>query len=289
MGSLEGKVALVTGASRGIGKAIALELAREGARVALNYRSGEAQALAVDQEIAGLHAGLQMDRRTGEAQARVLADEVSARVITVTLSDNGTGTVGNLGDDVMLARADVGNSQEARDLIRRVVDRWGRLDILVNNAGITRDRTLRKLTDDDWLTVINTNLNSVFFCTSAAIPVMIEQNYGRIVNISSVIGQAGNVGQANYAAAKAGMIAFAKSAALELARFNITVNVVAPGFTATEMLSRVPEAIQDQIKAKIPLGRFAKTEEIAEAVKFLVSGGNYITGQQINVNGGIYM
>jgi acetoacetyl-CoA reductase/3-oxoacyl-[acyl-carrier protein] reductase len=247
MGRLDGKVALVTGASRGIGRAIALQLAREGAKVAVNYHSSEDAAHAV-------------------------ADEITA----------GGGTV-------LLVQADVGNHEDARAMVRYVVDRWGRLDILVNNAGITHDRSLRKLTDEDWLDVINTNLNSVYFCTTAAMPVMIEQQFGRIVNISSYVGQAGNFGQANYAASKGGIIAFTKTAAIELAKYNITVNAIAPGFTLTDMLAKVAEPVQEQIKAKIPMGRFGKPEEIARAVAFLTADGDYITGQQINVNGGVYM
>ncbi len=287
MGSLEGRVALVTGASRGIGRAIALELARAGARVALNYRSGEAEARAVAEQIEELRTGAPGARRSGNRRARALVDEISKRVVSVTIAEAEDAPAS--AEAAMLAQADISNPQEARALVGQVVERWGRLDILVNNAGITRDRTLRKLSDEDWLTVINTNLSSAFFCTSAAIPAMVEQKYGRIVNVSSVIGQCGNVGQANYSAAKAGMIAFSKSAALELAKYNVTVNVVAPGFTLTEMVAKIPENIQDTIKARIPLGRFAMPEEIARAVLFLVAEGDYITGQQINVNGGIYM
>jgi acetoacetyl-CoA reductase/3-oxoacyl-[acyl-carrier protein] reductase len=145
------------------------------------------------------------------------------------------------------------------------------------------------MTDDDWCDVIDTNLNSVFYCTSAAIPGMIEQKHGRIVNIASFVGQAGNFGQANYAASKAGIIAFTKVLALELARYNITANVVAPGFTATDMVAAMPADVLDQIRAKIPLRRLATPEEIAKAAAFLIVDGDYITGQQINVNGGIYM
>ena len=247
MGRLENKVALVTGASRGIGRAIALELVREGAKVALNYRSGEAEAHAVADEIA------------------------------------------TLGGTCMLVQANVGDKDQARPMVQKVVEQWGRLDILVNNAGITRDRSMRKLTDEDWLEVINTNLNSVYYCTTAAMPVMIEQNYGRIINISSYVGQAGNFGQANYAASKGGIIAFTKTAAIELAKYNITVNAIAPGFTLTEMLAKVAEPVQAQIKARIPMGRFGQPDEIAKAVAFLAADGDYITGQQINVNGGVYM
>lgn len=174
-------------------------------------------------------------------------------------------------------------------MVKRVAEQFGRLDVLVNNAGITRDKSLRKMTDEDWLEVIQTNLGGVFFCTSAAMPIMIDQNYGRIVNIGSMNGQTAAYGQANYGASKGGVMAFTKTAALELAKFNITVNVVNPGFTMTDMLAKVPTTIQDQIKGKIPEGRFATPEEIARAVIFLIEDGDYITGQQINVNGGAYM
>jgi acetoacetyl-CoA reductase len=247
MGRLNGKNALVTGASRGIGRAIALQLARDGARVALNYRSGEAEAHAVAKEI----------QETG-CQCLVL-------------------------------RADVSIAKEARALIGQVIEKWGRLDILVNNAGITRDKSLKKLNDEEWAEVLNTNLNSVYYCCSAALRSMAEQQYGRIINISSFVGQAGNFGQANYSASKGGIIAFTKTAAIEYAKYNVTVNALAPGFTLTEMLAKVPPNVQEQIKARIPMGRFGLPEEIAKAVAFLAAEGDYITGQQINVNGGVYM
>jgi 3-oxoacyl-(acyl-carrier-protein) reductase len=241
------QVAIVSGSSRGIGRAIALELARRGMAVVVNYRSAETEAHAV-------------------------AAEVRA-----------------LGVDCLCLQADVADPDQARGLIREVQAQWGRVDVLVNNAGITRDKTLRKLTDDDWLQVINTNLGSVYYCTSAAMPIMIEQNYGRIINISSYVGQAGNFGQANYGASKGGIIAFTKTAALELARYGITVNAIAPGFTETEMLSKVPPDVQEKIRARIPMGRFGKAEEVAKVVAFIATEGDYITGQQINVNGGVYM
>jgi acetoacetyl-CoA reductase len=247
MGRLDGKVALVTGASRGIGRAIVLAMAAEGAKVALNFNSSEAEAQAVADEIA------------------------------------------SMGGECMLVQANVANRDEARGMIRRVAEHWGRLDVLVNNAGITRDKTLRKMTDDDWDAVITTNLGSVYYTVSAAMPTMIEQNYGRIINISSYVGQAGNFGQANYGASKGGIIAFTKTAALELAKYNITVNSLAPGFTQTDMLAKVPENVQTMIKSKIPMGRFGLPEEIAKAVVFLAADGDYITGQQININGGVYM
>jgi NAD(P)-dependent dehydrogenase (short-subunit alcohol dehydrogenase family) len=174
-------------------------------------------------------------------------------------------------------------------MIGEVTKHWGRLDILVNNAGITRDKTLRRMTDEDWLTVLNTNLNACYYGVSAVMNMMIEQKFGRIINISSFVGQAGNFGQANYSASKGGIIAFTKTAALELAKYNVTCNALAPGFTETGMLAKVPEQVQAQILARIPMGRFARPEEIAKAVLFLAADADYITGQQINVNGGVYM
>jgi 3-oxoacyl-(acyl-carrier-protein) reductase len=247
MGRLDGKTALVTGASRGIGRAIAEELAHEGAKVAINYQSNDAKA----QEVVD--------------------------VIT------------KFGGTCILAKANLADPQEARAMVKRVASQFGRLDVLVNNAGITRDKSLRKMTDEDWVQVIQTNLNAVFFCTSAAIPVMVEQNFGRIINISSMNGQIGAFGQANYAASKGGIIAFTKTAAMELAKHNVTCNSLAPGFTETGMLAKVPEQVQSQILARIPMGRFATPDEIARAVLFLAADGDYVTGQQINVNGGVYM
>jgi acetoacetyl-CoA reductase/3-oxoacyl-[acyl-carrier protein] reductase len=247
MGRLEGKTALVTGASRGIGRAIAVELAREGAKVAINYQSNEARAKEVAEEI---H---------------------------------------KLGGTCILARANLADSKEARAMVKKVADKFGHLDILVNNAGVTRDKMLRVMTDEDWDEVIRTNLNSVFYCTSAAIPIMTGQSFGRIVNIGSMNGQVPAMGQANYSASKGGIIAFTRTAALELSKSGITVNVVAPGYTETDMFAKVPNDIQTSIKSKIPLARFAQAEEIARAVLFLVSDGDYITGAQLNVNGGAFM
>jgi acetoacetyl-CoA reductase/3-oxoacyl-[acyl-carrier protein] reductase len=247
MGRLDGKTALVTGGARGIGRAIALELAREGAKVAVNYQNSDAAA----QEV---------------------ADQIN-----------------KAGGACVLAKANLADPKQARALVKRVAEQFGHLDILVNNAGITRDKQIGKMTDEDWLEVIQTNLNAVFFCTSAAIPIMAGQSFGRIVNVASMNGQVGAFGQANYSARKGGVIAFTRTAALELARSNITVNCVVPGYTETDMFAKVPADIQAQIKAKIPLRRFAQPAEIARAVVYLVTDGDYITGQQINVNGGAYM
>ncbi|MCC7462162.1 MAG: 3-oxoacyl-ACP reductase FabG [Gammaproteobacteria bacterium] len=247
MGRLDGKYALITGASRGIGRAIAIALAGEGATIGIHYRSGE-------------------------PAAHGLADEL-----------------GRKGVKTLLLQGDVAERSVWNTMMERIKAAWGRLDILVNNAGITRDKTLRKMTDEDWLEVIHTNLNAGYFGVSAAMPLMIEQKYGRIINISSYVGQAGNFGQANYSASKGGIIAFSKTAAMELAKYNITVNSLAPGFTQTDMLAKVPEAVQAQILTRIPMGRFGKPEEIAKAVLFLAADADYITGQQINVNGGVYM
>jgi len=247
MQDLKGKVALVTGASRGIGRHIALQLAQRGADVAINYRSRQ-------------HEG----------------DEV-AKEIEAT------------GVRALAFQADLSKMPQARSLVRQVQEQWGRIDILVNNAGITKDKSMKKLTDDDWNDVLDTNLGSVYATCSEVLKIMMDQKYGRIINITSFVGQAGNFGQANYAASKGGIIAFTKTLALEMAKYNITVNAIAPGFTETEMLAQVPENIREQIIARVPMGRFGKPEEIARAVVFLAAEGDYITGQQINVNGGVYM
>ena len=247
MKKLEGRTALITGAARGIGNAIAKSLASEGANIAINYQSSDADAAALAQELT------------------------------------------KTGCKTLLLKGDVGDRATWTSMIEKIKQTWGRLDILVNNAGITRDKTLRKMTDEDWMAVLTTNLNACYFGVSAAMPLMIEQKFGRIINISSFVGQAGNFGQANYAASKGGIIAFTKTAAIELAKYNVTCNALAPGFTETGMLAKVPEPVRAQILARIPMGRFGKPEEVAKAVLFLAADGDYITGQQINVNGGVYM
>ena len=247
MSDLKGKVAIVTGASRGIGRHIALQLAERGADVAINFRTRQSEADQVIKEI----------------------EAFGVRALAI--------------------QADLAQMPAARNLVRQVYDQWGRIDILVNNAGITRDKSMKKLTDDDWNDVLNTNLGSVYATCSEVLKIMMDQQYGRIINITSFVGQAGNFGQANYAASKGGIIAFTKTLALEMAKHNITVNAIAPGFTETEMLAQVPENIREHIIARVPMGRFGKPEEIARAVVFLAAEGDYITGQQINVNGGVYM
>jgi acetoacetyl-CoA reductase/3-oxoacyl-[acyl-carrier protein] reductase len=231
---------------------------------------GIGRAIAV--ELAREGAKVAVNYATNEAKAQEVAKEIE-----------------QFGGTCHLIKANLGVAKEARAMVKEAAERFGHLDILVNNAGITHDSLLPRMTDEQWTEVIQTNLNGCFFCTSAAIPYMTAQSYGRIVNISSLNGQIGAIGQANYSASKGGIIAFTRTAALELARYGITVNVVAPGFTETDMFAAVPGPIQTQIKAKIPAARFAHPEEIAKAVTFLVADGDYITGQQINVNGGAHM
>jgi acetoacetyl-CoA reductase len=244
---LDNKVAVVTGGSRGIGKAIALELSKHGAQVVINYNNSAEAAYSV-------------------------VDEIKAK-----------------GGIAFACQADVSDSLQAQSLIEDTMSLYGRVDILVNNAGITRDKTFRKLTAADWKEVIDVNLNSVFYTTSAVLPMMTEQKYGRIINISSIIGQAGGFGQTNYSASKAGIIGFTKSLALETARNNITVNAICPGFIETDMVADIPADVLQQIVSKIPARRLGGANEIAKAVYFLITNGDYITGQQLNVNGGLYM
>lgn len=247
MQRLDGQVAIVTGASRGIGRAVARELAEWGAAVVVNYYQSEAPA----------------EKLVGE--------------------------IASTGGKAIAVRAGVGHPDDVQRLIERTLDAFGQIDILVNNAGVNRDRTLRRMSHEEWQEVINTDLNSAFYCTSAVLPHMIERTYGRIINMSSIIGQMGNVGQANYAAAKAGLIAFTKSAAQELARFNITVNAMCPGFIETDMVIALADEVKEALIARIPLGRFGKPEEVAAFVRFLCTEGDWITGQQLNPNGGMYM
>jgi NAD(P)-dependent dehydrogenase (short-subunit alcohol dehydrogenase family) len=244
---LDGQVAVVTGASRGLGRACAEELAREGAAVVVNYFTSPEPANDVVKGITS-------------AGGRAIA-------------------VGG----------DVGQAEQAQALIAKTVEEYGQIDILVNNAGVNRDKTLKRMTVDEWDEVIRTDLSSAFYCTSAAVPHMVERNYGRIIVMSSIIGQMGNLGQSNYAAAKAGLIAFAKSAAKELARNNITVNAMCPGFVETDMVIALSDDVKKALLAQIPLGRFGRPDEVAAFVRFLLTEGDWITGQQFNPNGGQYM
>lgn len=245
---LEGKKALVTGASRGIGRAIALALAAEGADVAVNFAGNE-------------------------AAAKEVATEIEA-----------------MGRKAIIIKADIASREAAVAMLDQVVKELGRIDILVNNAGITRDGLLLRMKEEDWDAVLTTNLKGVFNCTQAAIKYMMKQRYGRIVSISSVVGVMGNAGQANYAAAKAGVIGFTKAVAKEVAARGITANAVAPGFVQTDMTAVLNEKQVEAMQAAIPLKRLGQPEDIARAVLFLASDdANYITGQTLHVDGGMVM
>jgi acetoacetyl-CoA reductase len=194
-----------------------------------------------------------------------------------------------VGGQALVVRADVSDPEAAKSLIDSAIESYDKVDILVNNAGINRDRTIARMSVEEWDTVIKTDLSSMFYCTSAAVPGMRERNYGRIINISSIIGQMGNVGQANYAAAKAGVIAFTQTAAKELARNQITVNAVCPGFIETDMVSALSDEVKTAVLANIPLGRFGTPEEVAAVVRFLCTEGGFFTGSQLSLNGGQHM
>jgi 3-oxoacyl-[acyl-carrier protein] reductase len=248
MMELEGRTALVTGASRGIGRAIAIYLAELGAQVAVNYSSSEQRAIEVVEAIRGK----------------------GGRAIAI--------------------KADVSNPQEVEAMFEKVLNEFGDLHILVNNAGITRDALLIRMKQEDWDAVLDTNLKGVYNCSKAAARIMIKKRRGKIINISSVVGVAGNAGQSNYAAAKAGVIGFSKAIARELAPRNIQVNVVAPGFIETDMTAALPESIRQEMLKQIPLGRYGDPMDVAYVVGFLASDkSRYITGQVIHVDGGMIM
>ncbi len=246
--SLDGKVALVTGASRGIGRAIAKYLAMAGATVIVNYRSSKEKAEELKSEIE------------------------------------------SLGGKALIFKCDVSNPDEVNSL-REGISRsgLGKVTIVVNNAGITRDKLLKSMTLEDWDIVLNTNLRSVFLVTKAFLPDMILSRWGRIINVSSIVGLIGSAGQANYAASKAGIIGFTKSIAKEYARFGITANVVAPGYIETDMTADLPEKVKKGYISMIPVGRAGTPEEVAAAVLFLASPmASYVNGEVLNVNGGMY-
>lgn len=233
-------------------------------------------------------------RGIGSTIARELGSEGAKVVVNYSRSkepaEKLVEEISNNGSEAIAVQADVSDADQAASLIEQSMDKFGRIDVLVNNAGMNIDKTMKKLTAEDWDTVVKVDLNSCWYTVQAALPHMTDQGGGKIINMSSFVGQAGNYGQANYAAAKAGIIGFTKTAALELARYGITVNAVCPGFVETDMLAGVSEdVVKEWILPRIPLGRVGTPEEIARVVRFLIVDGDYITGQQINVNGGIYM
>jgi len=244
---LEGQVAIVTGASRGIGRAVAIALATEGAKVVVNYAKSSQAADAVVAEIEGM------------------------------------------GSEAIALQADVAQTDQVDALFSAVLEQWGRIDILVNNAGITRDTLLIRMKLEDWQAVIDLNLTGVFLCTKAASKVMLKQRSGRIINVTSVVGEMGNAGQANYSASKAGVIGFTKTIAKEVASRGITVNAVAPGFITTDMTADLK--VGEEVLKMIPLGRYGEPDEVAGLIRFLAAdaAAAYITGQVINVDGGMVM
>jgi acetoacetyl-CoA reductase len=209
-------------------------------------------------------------------------------VATGRNTDKVTQAVGESAD-LLAVKLDVTNPADAEAAVKAAVERFGRIDVLVNNAGINIDRTLKKLSVEDWDKVIQVDLNSAFYTVHAALPHMMEQGGGKIINMSSFVGEAGNIGQANYSAAKAGLLGFTKTAAKELARSGITVNAICPGFIETDMVASIPEEAKGKLLKTVPLGRFGKPEEIARAVRYLVEDGDYITGQALDINGGVYI
>jgi 3-oxoacyl-[acyl-carrier protein] reductase len=244
----ERRVAIVTGATRGIGRAIAVQLATDGFNIVVNYRGDE-------------------------EPAKALVDELQSH-----------------GVEARAIRADITNADEVAGLIEGTIAAFGKLDVLINNAGITRDMLLMRMSEEDWDAVLTTNLKGAFLCSKAAIRPMIRQRSGSIVNLTSVIGLVGNAGQANYAAAKAGLVGFTKSLAKEVGSRGITVNAVAPGFIETRLTDVLSDEIKELSIKQIPLGRFGTPEDVAEAVSFLVSpAARYITGHTLSVDGGLFM
>ncbi|MGC2840913.1 3-oxoacyl-[acyl-carrier-protein] reductase [Bacillus velezensis] len=245
---LNEKTAVVTGASRGIGRAIALDLAKNGCNVVVNYSGNE-------------------------AKANEVVDEIKS-----------------LGRNAIAVKADVSNSEEVQNMMKEAVAAFASIDILVNNAGITKDNLLMRMKENEWDDVININLKGVFNCTKAVTRQMMKQRSGRIINVSSIVGVSGNPGQANYVAAKAGVIGLTKSSAKELASRNITVNAIAPGFISTDMTDKLSKEVQDEMLKQIPLARFGDPSDISSVVTFLASeGSRYMTGQTLHIDGGMVM
>ncbi|MGR3763827.1 3-oxoacyl-[acyl-carrier-protein] reductase [Rossellomorea sp. NS-SX7] len=246
--NLDGKVALVTGASRGIGREIALELAREGAKVVVNYSGSE-------------------------AKANEVVDEIKS-----------------IGREAVAIQCNVADSDSVQSMVKETISQFGALDVLVNNAGITKDNLLMRMKENEWDDVININLKGVFLCTKAVTRQMMKQRSGRIINISSIVGVSGNPGQANYVAAKSGVIGLTKTAAKELAPRGITVNAIAPGFISTDMTDQLPEDVRNEMLKQIPLSRFGDPKDIAKVVSFIASeSSSYMTGQTLHVDGGMVM
>lgn len=243
---LAGRVALVTGASRGLGQAIALKLASQGAKVAVNYAASD------------------------DAAAKVVKD------------------IENAGGEALTIKASVADGAAVKAMVRQITGEWGKLDILVNNAGIVRDNLLPMINEDAWDEVLNTNLRGAYLCTRLALRSMTARSWGRIINIASLAGVVGNAGQANYSAAKGGLIAFTKSVAREAGALNITANAIAPGFIVTDMTDKLPPEHRDAILQRIPLKRFGAPEDVAELAAFLASErAAYITAQVIGIDGGV--
>lgn len=276
---LDGKVALVSGGSRGIGMAIALRLAEEGADVAINYQRTKEQAEEVSRLIDQVGTMNELEKLA------VMIDHMDTKEHAKEVSK----LIESMGRHSCTCQANVSDIEQVYRMRDEVVKHFGKIDILVNNAGITRDKSFARMTPRMWSEVLSVNLDGTFNCTKAVIEGMVERKHGRIVNISSVIGRMGNFGQANYAASKAGIIGFTQTLAKEFAGKGITVNAVAPGFIETDMVRAIPGDAMEKILAKIPLGRLGKPEEVAGAVAYLVSEGDYITGQVIDINGGLYI
>lgn len=245
---MEKKVALITGGSRGIGKAIAEKFAKNGYDLVINYVSDNTDLDAIKEEFK------------------------------------------QYGSEVLMEKADVSNFEQCEKMVTAAIEKFGRIDVLVNNAGVTRDNLLMRMKEEDFDQVININLKGTFNVTKSVVPMMMKKRYGKIINISSVVGVSGNAGQSNYAASKAGIIGFTKSVAKELASRNILANAIAPGFIATDMTDVLSQEVKDHINAQIPLKRMGSAEEIANAVYFLGNEENtYITGQVLNIDGGMLM
>lgn len=279
-GKLDNKVALVTGASRGIGRAIAIKLAEEGADVVINYQNAKEHAQALSKLIDSMGLAQELDEITaklGKMETKEHAKEISD-------------LIESKGCHSCICQANVSDMEQVNRMREEVLKKFGKVDILVNNAGIVRDKSFMKMTADMWNDVLSVNLDGTFYCTKAFIDGMIEKKYGRILNISSVIGKMGNFGQANYTASKAGVIGLTKALAKEFAGKGVTVNAIAPGFIETDMVRNLPAEAMEKVLAKIPLGRLGKASEVAATVAFLASTeGDYITGQVIDINGGLYI